>query len=164
MSIEMIYEREIMINKTTETGDLEQEVRILLHQQGLRVTAPCLAVLKTLAGAQVPLSHTEVLERMEEGGCDQATVYRNLIKLKAAGLARVVSRADGVDRYAFVMPGREGHAHPHFYCTECEQVLCLPPEMQSSLNVEGPWHESVQQAVWDLRGMCPACRKKKKAL
>ncbi|MDZ8117900.1 Fur family transcriptional regulator [Pontiella agarivorans] len=155
--------KSVMVNKAKEYSDMEQEIRVLLHQKGLRVTAPCLAVLKILAGAKVPLSHTEVLEGMGEDDCDQATVYRNLIKLRDAGLARVVSQADGVDRYAFVMPGNEGHAHPHFYCTACEQILCLPPKMQSLLHIEGPWHEAVQQAVWDLRGTCPMCREKKEA-
>ncbi|MDF7799513.1 transcriptional repressor [Pontiellaceae bacterium B1224] len=152
-----------MTNKTTVIGDMEQEVRALLHQQGLRVTTPCLLVLQILAGAKAPLSHTEVLEQIKQGDCDPATVYRNLIKLRDAGLACVVSQADGIDRYVFTRPGSEGHAHPHFYCTECEQVLCLPSDVQTLLNIEGPWVEAVQQAVWDLRGTCPACRDKKNA-
>lgn len=150
-----------MTNKTTDPIDMEQKVRALLHQKGLRVTAPCLAVLKTLADAQAPLSHTEMVERMEKGDCDPATVYRNLIKLRDAGLASVVSQADGIDRYECTMPGTEGHSHPHFFCTECEQVLCLPSNTQSLMNIEEPWVEAVQQAVWDLRGTCPTCRDKK---
>jgi Fur family ferric uptake transcriptional regulator len=120
-------------------------------------------VLKTLAGSRSPLSHTEVLERVQMGDCDPATVYRNLVKLKDAGLAVVASRADGIDRYAFTMPGAEGHRHPHFYCTECERTLCLPVDTQSFINIEGPWSESVLQAICDLRGTCPDCRAKKSA-
>jgi Fur family ferric uptake transcriptional regulator len=153
-----------MTNKAEDYRDLDKRVRSLLHQQGLRVTTPCLMVLRTLARAKGPLSHTEVLEKMDEGDCDPATVYRNLIKLRDAGLVSLVSRAGGIDRYVFTMPGAQGHTHPHFYCTECEQILCLPADTQSLFNLKAPWLEAVQHAICDLRGTCPSCRAKQKTL
>ena len=42
----------------------KDQARALLSQRKLRVTGPRLAVLRALAGAQGPISHTEVLERL----------------------------------------------------------------------------------------------------
>lgn len=151
-----------MTSKEAEHDCMEQQVRALLHQQGLRVTAPCLAVLRVLSRSETPLSHTEVLDHIVELQCDPATVYRNLVKLRDAGLACVASRINGVDRYVFAMSGAEEHVHPHFYCTECKRISCLPAETKALVNVKGPWRESVQQAVCDLRGTCPSCREQLK--
>ena len=76
------------------------EARKLLHESALRATAPRLAVLRVLAEAPGPLSHTEVLDRLGETAWDPSTIYRNLVKLREAGVAPVVSRAEGIDRYA----------------------------------------------------------------
>lgn len=140
---------------------IEQEVRALLHRNRLRVTTPCLAVLKLLARAEAPLSHTEVLDQLGKLECDPATIYRNLVKLTEVGITRVASRIDGVDRYALAMPGSKEHSHPHFYCTECKEITCLSADIRACLEVEESWRESIRSAVCDLRGLCPACLQNK---
>ncbi|MEM9493284.1 MAG: Fur family transcriptional regulator [Myxococcota bacterium] len=135
----------------------KDEARKLLHESALRVTAPRLAVLRVLAEAQNPLSHTEVLKRLGETDWDQATIYRNLVKLRDAGLAPVVSRAEGIDRYALAQAQSDGHRHPHFVCEDCGRVACLPAELTASISMEGPWAASIQKAVVQLRGECPDC-------
>ena len=68
----------------------------ILRENGLRVTAPRLAVLGVLLKAKSPMSHTEVLDTLGDTVWDQATVYRNLVKLTEAGVTVVASRADGI--------------------------------------------------------------------
>ena len=132
------------------------EARKLLHDRSLRATAPRLAVLKILEAASVPLSYTEVLDRLGETDWDPATIYRNLVKLRDAGLAPVV-RAGGVDRYALIRANDQGHRHPHFYCEDCGLVTCLPESLTASLSMNGPWAASVNQAMIQLSGECPDC-------
>ena len=133
------------------------QARQLLHERALRVTAPRLAVLQVLLKAESPLSHTEVLERLGKTSWDPATIYRNLIKLRDAGIAPVVSRADGIDRYAIASTEEDQHQHPHFVCDDCGRVACLPVELTLSAKVDGPWAASIQQAMVQLRGECPEC-------
>ena len=73
----------------------EQAIQ-LLRDKGLRSTAPRIAVLLVLSKAKRPLSHTEMLERLGETDWDPATVYRNLVKLRDAGLAPIAHRTDGL--------------------------------------------------------------------
>ena len=134
------------------------EARQLLHERSLRATAPRIAVLRVLAEAQNPLSHTEVLERLGETKWDPATIYRNLVKMRDAGVAPIASKAQGMDRYALARAQDDGHQHPHFFCEDCGHVACLPAELTASMSIEGPWAAAVEEAMVNLRGECPDCR------
>lgn len=133
-----------------------EQARAVLLKAKLRVTAPRIAVLSVLAEAESPLSHTEVLERLTESEWDPATIYRSLVKLKEAGVAPVVSRLEGISRYAYTQD-ENSHQHPHFVCDDCGKVECLPAELTSQLNVVGSWSASIKQAVIQLSGECPDC-------
>ena len=135
----------------------KHEARKLLHERELRATAPRLAVLRVLAEAHGPLSHTEVLDRLGETAWDPSTIYRNLVKLRDAGVASVVSRAEGIDRYALARAQGDGHRHPHFVCEDCGRVACLPADLLASMSIEGPWAASIKGAAVELRGECPDC-------
>lgn len=135
----------------------KDEARKLLHESTLRVTAPRVAVLRVLAEAQNPLSHTEVLERLGKTDWDPATTYRNLVKLRDAGIAAVVSRFEGIDRYALSGAEDDGHPHPHFVCEDCGRVACLPAELTASMSMDGPWAASIRKAMVQLQGECPDC-------
>lgn len=137
----------------------KEEARGLLKERGLRVTGPRVTVLRLLAEADRPLSHTEVVQRMGDEDCDPATIYRNLVKLREVGLAPVVSRAEGIDRYALATSKGDDHHHPHFVCDDCGRVACLPDTVALSMPTDDPWALSVSQAVVQLRGECPDCRK-----
>jgi Fur family ferric uptake transcriptional regulator len=63
----------------------------LLHAADLRATASRLAVLDMLSERQDPQSHADLLAVLGARGFDRETVYRNLVDLVSAGLAR---RAD----------------------------------------------------------------------
>lgn len=135
----------------------KDEARKLLRENGLRATAPRIAVLRILSESESPLSNSEVLKQLGETDWDPATIYRNLVKLKDAGVAPVVSRAEGIDRYAFAKAQGDGHRHPHFVCEVCGRVICLPAELTASMSMDGPWSESIKKAMVQLRGKCPDC-------
>ncbi len=138
-------------------GLTKDEALQRLRTRGLRATAPRLAVLRVLSEATGPLSHSEVVQRLGEVDWDPATTYRNLVKLRDAGLAPVVSRVDGMDRYALSGERDAEHRHPHFLCEDCGRVACLPDELTESLSVDGPWGESIRKAMVQLLGACPDC-------
>ena len=132
-------------------------MRAILNEHGLRVTAPRLAVIEVLAATQRPLSHSEVVQMLGKMDWDPATIFRNLVKLKEAGLAPVVSRIDGIDRYALKTREDDIHRHPHFACDDCGVLTCLPFEITNTEGLDEPWAKAIQQASVQLRGQCPKC-------
>lgn len=131
----------------------DEAIEALIREKGLRVTATRVAVLRLLQ-AKGPLSHTEAVAELGDARWDKATIYRNLISLADAGLALVVSNAGGMARYAYAE--QADHSHPHFECTQCGQVSCLP-HAAPKMNVQGRWAASIDGATMQLRGRCPDC-------
>jgi len=139
----------------------KDDAKTTLREHNLRVTGPRVAVLCQLASAGTPLSHSEMLERLGETDWDPATIYRNLVKLREAGVAVVANRAEGIDRYALASTHDDEHHHPHFVCDDCGRVACLPESVTVSMEADSPWAASVAQASVQLRGECPDCRKQR---
>ena len=133
-----------------------EDAKLLVREAGLRSTAPRVAVLQLLTRAGRPMSHSEVLGELGSDVWDQATIYRNLLKLADAGLARVVSRVDGVARYAASGDDDSPHLHPHFSCRSCGSVECLPKAKLTG-RLKPEWHRSLEQAELQLVGDCPRC-------
>ena len=135
----------------------KEQARKFLQMSGLRATAPRLAVLQVLERAKHPVSHTEVVKQLQDSDWNPATVYRNLIKLRNAGIAPVVSRVDGVDRYALAVSADDPHRHAHFSCDDCGKVACLPDSITSAISLEGRWARSIEKAMIQISGTCPDC-------
>lgn len=132
------------------------EARTRLREAGLRVTGPRVAVLRLLAQAERPVSHTDVVDTLGSDEWSGSTLYRNLRKMVDVGLARVTNRADGIDRYELSRPG-ERHDHPHFVCEDCGSVACLPDTRIARRPVDPGWQASVRGATVQLVGLCPDC-------
>lgn len=135
--------------------DLEATKRSL-RELGLRVTAPRVAVMRVLAEAERPLSHGESFERLGRDALwDKATVYRNLMALTEAGLVRIATRAGGLTRFELASRD-DSRAHPHFVCSDCGHVSCLP-----SAEVPVPkrvgWGKALSNAAVQFVGQCPNC-------
>jgi Fur family ferric uptake transcriptional regulator len=131
--------------------------RSRLRGVGLRVTAPRLAVLDALAQIGRPATHGEVVERVTDGGWDRATIYRNLVDLADAGLLVRSDLGDHLWRFTLADDGPHVGHHPHFVCTACGDVACLPPVL---LPVSGPGVPTavrVGHVEVQVRGLCDGC-------
>lgn len=131
-----------------------------LRQRGLRATSARIAVLRVLIGADCPLSHAEAYDRVQGQGLDRATVYRNLTDLVEAGLAQRSDLGDHVWRFSHMgEPGEQPHqAHPHFVCTECGQVQCLPEEAVAIAQPRKvPRAVRRREVAIHVRGCCDDC-------
>lgn len=136
------------------------ELQQHLRERGLRATGARLAVLRCLRAAEGPLSHAEAFERVGDAGYDRATVYRNLMDLTEAGLARRYDLGDHVWRFEAAEDGG-AHAdapHPHFVCNECGTIECLPDGSVALRPVRGAPRALRHRGVEvHLRGLCDAC-------
>lgn len=138
-------------------GTSKDDVRRRVQASGLRATAPRVAVYQLLLETERPLSHTEVVSALASPDWDQATIYRNLLKLVEAELLWVASNVGGVARYEARKKNEEPHYHPHFSCRACGDVTCLP-EARLAASVDRDWREALADAELQLVGTCPSCR------
>jgi Fur family ferric uptake transcriptional regulator len=135
-------------------------LRDRLRQAGLRATGARVGVMRVLIDAATPLSHSEVFERLSDKSVDRVTVYRNLVDLAEAGLLRRTDVGDHVWRFEWHAPQRESerHGHPHFVCSDCGVVECLPLSAVALRAVRGTPRSLKQRHVEiHVRGLCDAC-------
>lgn len=138
-----------------------KELQETLRGAGLRSTAPRLAVLDYLHTHHGQHSHAELVEAIGDRGFDRATIYRILIDLYEAKLLSRTDLGDHVWRFGLVSDSggaEHAEAHPHFVCTDCGQVSCLPGIV---VNVTGggkvPKSIVKNRVAIQLKGRCDKC-------
>ena len=143
-----------MAARKVTTSISQEAVRTRLRNSGLRATPGRIATYALLHDAAQPLTHSDVVERLNHTGVDRATLFRNLQDLVEGGLATRTDLGDHVWR--FELEGRHA-GHPHFVCTDCGDVACLE---NVDIEVKG---SRVPRAVESLaievqvRGRCDDC-------
>ncbi len=132
----------------------------ILRKAGLRSTGPRIAVLRWLSRSQTPVSHPEIFEALAEAGFDRATLYRNLVDLAEVGIVRRTDLGDHVWRYE-LRSSEDGHVveHPHFVCTDCGEVACLPGVAVKIVTTSGETPRAVRsrKVAVQLSGRCNEC-------
>src|SRR6476469_1721186 len=104
-----------------------EQARNSLRAAGLRSTTSRVAVLQHVAAAGKPVSHADVADVLVPQGFDKSTLYRCLVELADAGLLSRLDAGDHAWRFELRRgEGHEGAEHPHFVCTDCGTVTCLP--------------------------------------
>lgn len=140
--------------KPRATGLTEEKARGLLVGKGLRVTSQRLALLRELSRTRHPISHPELSELLAPEGLDRATVYRNLLSLTKAGLLVQTRLGDAVARFELPRSASLHHdEHPHFVCTSCGDIACLPAR---AVSLHGA-ATRITVAEVQLRGLCTSC-------
>src|SRR5688572_5212848 len=132
----------------------DDDLRELLVSRGFRVTEQRLVILRELAKLRIPTSHPELTDRLAGSGLDRATIYRNLLSLTEAGVLIKTQLGDNVWRFELPRSTSSAHGtHPHFICSDCGSVACLP---SSSVSLRG---EAARNQVSEvqLKGRCTDC-------
>lgn len=136
------------------------ELRSVIRKAGLRSTSPRIAVLRRLSVASTPISHGELVEVLASDGMDRTTIYRNLVDLTEVGLVSRTDLGDHVWRFELKRGTGNGDdaRHPHFTCSDCGAVSCLPEVTLKVKQGKGVPRALTQQKVEiQLRGQCDAC-------
>jgi Fur family transcriptional regulator, ferric uptake regulator len=136
------------------------ELKSVIRKAGLRSTSPRIAVLRRLSVASTPVSHGELVEVLASDGMDRTTIYRNLVDLTEVGLVSRTDLGDHVWRFELKRGTGNGDdaRHPHFTCSDCGAVSCLPEVTLKVKQGKGVPRALTQQKVEiQLRGQCDAC-------
>lgn len=136
------------------------ELKSVIRKAGLRSTSPRIAVLRRLSVASTPVSHGELVEVLASDGMDRTTIYRNLVDLTEVGLVTRTDLGDHVWRFELKRGTGNGDdaRHPHFTCSDCGAVSCLPEVTLKVKQGKGvPKALTKQQVEIQLRGQCDAC-------
>lgn len=100
----------------------------LLSGAKLNATDNRIDILEVVGGNSFPVSASDIYTTLARSTkINRVTVYRILDLLVDHGLVERISTG-GRAFYYGLAPNSNHQPHPHFYCKECEQMLCLSPE------------------------------------
>lgn len=134
------------------------EIKQRLHAVGLKSTVSRVSILQYISAIDRPISHSELVQDMGTNSADQATMYRNLLSFVQHNILRVASTAGGIARYEMVREGEDAqHVHPHFVCSDCGTVSCLPKTTVIT-SVDERWREILHASQLQFVGKCTDCR------
>jgi Fur family transcriptional regulator, ferric uptake regulator len=132
------------------------DLRAAVRTAGLRATPSRIAVLERLRASEAPMSHSDVADQLASHEWDRATIYRNLVDLAEAGLVRRTDVGDHIWRFEAVTEEHDTQ-HPHFVCTECGTVECMPEIELAVRRAKAPRAVKQRQVEVHVRGLCDAC-------
>ena len=117
------------------------EVKKLLKEKGLKVTAQRLAVLETVASRPEEHLTAEEIFTLVKVSCPDiglATVYRTIQLLNELGLIDRIRFDDGAVRYEIgSAPDREQkHRHHHLICRRCGRVFSFQEDLLEELEAK----------------------------
>jgi Fur family ferric uptake transcriptional regulator len=137
--------------------DWESQIR----EKGLRATKAAVLVLKTLQQIKRPLSHDELLERLNQSSSiDTVTLYRVLDRFTQTSLIERMLGSDRVSRYRYP----QGEHHEFFECDSCHQHFQLPrssplPILLDQVSRQLKSQASAEFAIsFNLQGTCRSCK------
>lgn len=137
--------------------DWESQIR----EKGLRATKAAVLVLKTLQQIKRPLSHDELLERLNQSSSiDTVTLYRVLDRFTQTSLIEKMLGSDRVSRYRYP----QGEHHEFFECDSCHQHFQLPrssplPILLDQVSRQLKSQASAEFAIsFNVQGTCRSCK------
>lgn len=129
----------------------------ILRDHQIKKTAGRLAIVQTLKQSETPLAEAEIKDRMQEA-YDRTTFYRNINTLLEKGVLHRIVVDNTTVRFALNCC-EKGHqhrnTHAHFYCQQCQSVLCLHELIIPEPSVPEGYVCKDMELI--LKGICKSC-------
>ena len=129
-----------------------------LRSRGMRRTRALELVIEELAKSGKPLTIAELAaKRSLKTQCDQATVYRLVMKLLEQTMVRKLGLQDRSAYFALLIPGEH---HDYLVCTECGTIKnidmsCPVGKLEKDIMKRSGFKEVYHEL--EFYGVCPKC-------
>jgi Fur family ferric uptake transcriptional regulator len=137
---------------------LQDDVKEMLRNARLRMTAPRLAVLDVVAreGKHRDAEFIVAAARRRLGSLSRQAVYDNLNALVAAGIVRRIEPAGRPALYET----RVGDNHHHLICRQCQTTIDIDCAVGAAPCLEPSEHHGflIDEAEVVYWGLCPSCQ------
>lgn len=147
--------------------DMQERFKMLLKQNGLKVTGQRVAILQALSDRPGKhLTAEEIYDCVKEMFPDigLATVYRTIQVLSELNLIDKLNLNDGYIRYEIgsMEATSSSHHHHHLICLECGQVYTFQDDLLETLEskIEETMGFTVVNHEVKLYGTCKKCKER----
>lgn len=113
-------------------------------------------IINTLLESKTALSEQEIKSKLKDK-FDRTSIYRTFKTLLENGILHQINIEKGLVKYAVNLPSQNTPSHVHFYCSDCQKVICIDQPIPSTTLVQSGF--SIQAAELVIKGKCPECNK-----
>jgi len=116
-------------------------------------------IIEVIMLSDKALSDSEIRDRLV-GNYDRTTFYRSFKTLVESSIVHKIVVDNNIVKYALDNEVTQKDEHAHFYCNECNSVVCL-----DSVPVEKPKLPagfSSSEVEFVIKGTCNLCKEKAK--
>ena len=124
-----------------------------LAQFGLSRTVIRTKLVTLLMNEAEALTSKEIEQKLEED-IDRVTLYRTIKLFEEKKLIHKIVIDDHTAKYRLVNSSK-GKEHPHFHCTECDKVVCLPEMPMPECGLPEGFSIKTQNTI--VEGKCQKC-------
>ena len=130
------------------------QAREILQRHKLKRTSCREGIIQLILSTDTALSEHEIRERLE-GNYDRTTFYRSFKTLIENKIIHKIVVDNQMVKYALDIAVSHQKPHAHFYCEQCESVLCMN---NAQITIpELPHGYKIFESELILKGLCAAC-------
>ncbi len=127
----------------------------ILRSHNLKVTRSRIEVLKILQSSHKPLSHSEIMEKLDRShSWDRVTIYRTLGEFIEKKIVKPVLSLDRATYFELLDSQSE---HAHISCLECGKMECLEQDEYKFILEKSRGFE-VRSTEILIKGICKECK------
>jgi Fur family ferric uptake transcriptional regulator len=133
----------------------DEKIEKSLRDNHLKITKTRVAVFNILLSSQKPLSHSEIMEKLDtEKTWDRVTIYRTLSEFEEKKIIKTLLSKERTTFFEIIDTLKE---HAHITCEICGKMECLIDEMfHFAIKEAGDYQiRSVEILV---KGICGNCK------
>ena len=133
---------------------MNPDIRSILTDHSLRVTAPRMAVFEVLANANSPLSISDIVKARLE--INKVSIYRTIELFSRIGVIVTVPHG-WKQRYELAAPFKPHHHHIH--CTKCGKIVEISSDKVESIvdSIGKAYHFYPTAHTFEISGLCRKC-------
>lgn len=135
------------------------DIQALIREKGMKATPARCALLELLEHSERPLATFEIVSALQ-AKTNQATVYRAIEQLKAAGLLR---RVEMGHTHAHYERESDGSHHHHMICRSCDKTVhldgCTLSENPRKSTLKKTGFHTIEGHSLEFYGICSDCAK-----
>ena len=133
------------------------EAEELLHSHKLRRTTCRQGIIDILANASEALTENEI-KLMLDNHHDRTTIYRSFKTLLENDLIHKIVLDNQLVKYALNPKSQTRNEHVHFYCKQCEKLVCIIPDSFQGITLPVGFEASETEVI--VKGTCKKCGNK----
>ncbi|GAP67813.1 Fe2+/uptake regulation protein [Bacteroidales bacterium 6E] len=127
----------------------------LLQSRNLRRTSCRQGILDILAQATAALTENEIKALLDKSH-DRTTFYRSFRTLIDKNLVHRIVVDNLVVKYALNPQSYGSGEHVHFYCTRCDNIICIDNTHVSGISL--PLGFEAEETEVIIKGTCKSCK------